>query len=147
MSVPYAAAGTELAPGQPMNPQSVVVAGASAGVGRAYAGGRAGAAEVWVGFPTVKAIVGDMLAPALLDRMLARAGYDAQQTSEPEDAARPHNLWEPVSGNHGAHGRLRCARASRECATVDRGAPAPSSQSAAPPPIGLAAAARILRRV
>jgi NAD(P)-dependent dehydrogenase (short-subunit alcohol dehydrogenase family) len=62
--------------------------------------------EVWVGFPTVTAIVGDMIAPGLLDRALARMGYDAQQTSEPEDAARPHNLWEPVSGDHGAHGRF-----------------------------------------
>jgi hypothetical protein len=65
-----------------------------------------GRREVWVGFPTVKAIVGDKIAPGLLDRFLARMGYDAQQTTEPEDPARPHNLWEPVSGDHGAHGRF-----------------------------------------
>jgi hypothetical protein len=33
-------------------------------------------------------------------------GYDSQQTSEPEDPARPDNLWMPVSGDHGAHGRF-----------------------------------------
>ena len=29
------------------------------------------------------------------DRYLARTGYDAQQTDEPEDPGRPDNLWEP----------------------------------------------------
>jgi NAD(P)-dependent dehydrogenase (short-subunit alcohol dehydrogenase family) len=62
--------------------------------------------EAWVGLPTVKAILGDRVAPGLLDRFLARVGYDSQQTSEPEDPARPDNLWVPVSGDHGAHGRF-----------------------------------------
>ena len=67
--------------------------------------------EVWVGMPTVMAILGDRLAPALLDRSLAASGIDVQQTSEPEDPARPHNLWDPLPGDHGAHGRFG-ARAS-----------------------------------
>src|SRR5688572_26863418 len=62
--------------------------------------------EVYVGMPTVKAIVGDKVAPGLLDRILAGMGYDAQQTDEPADPSRPHNLWEPVPGDHGAHGRF-----------------------------------------
>ena len=65
-----------------------------------------GRREVWVEMPTVKAILGDRVAPGLLDRFLARTGYDSQQTSEPDDPARPDNLWAPVAGDHGAHGRF-----------------------------------------
>ena len=35
---------------------------------------------------------------------LARSGYDSQQTQEAADPNRPANLWEPVAGDHGAHG-------------------------------------------
>ncbi|MFI9081899.1 trehalase-like domain-containing protein [Streptomyces sioyaensis] len=48
------------------------------------------------------------LAPALLDRDLARTGFDSQQTDEPAPAHRPGNLWDPMGGkdghDHGAHG-------------------------------------------
>lgn len=60
--------------------------------------------EVYVGAPTVEAIIGNKIAPGLLDRYLGRTGYDSQQTSEPEDPNRPDNLWKPVPGDHGAHG-------------------------------------------
>jgi short-subunit dehydrogenase len=60
--------------------------------------------ELWVGFPTVKAIIADKIAPGLLDRYLAATGYAAQQTDEPRDPSAPHNLWQPVPGDHGAHG-------------------------------------------
>jgi short-subunit dehydrogenase len=61
--------------------------------------------EVYVGGPTVKAIVANKLAPGLLDRLLAgRAGYDAQQTNGKIDPDRPDNLFEPVRGLHGARG-------------------------------------------
>jgi NAD(P)-dependent dehydrogenase (short-subunit alcohol dehydrogenase family) len=60
--------------------------------------------ELWVGWPTVQAIAGNRVVPGLADRYLASMGYDAQQTSEPEDPARPDNLWQPVPGDHGAHG-------------------------------------------
>jgi NAD(P)-dependent dehydrogenase (short-subunit alcohol dehydrogenase family) len=62
--------------------------------------------EVWVGASTVTAIVGNRVAPGLLDRYLAAAAYDSQQTEEPEDPRRPHNLWEPVPGDRGAHGEF-----------------------------------------
>jgi NAD(P)-dependent dehydrogenase (short-subunit alcohol dehydrogenase family) len=62
--------------------------------------------ELWVGTPVVKAILGDRLAPGLLDRYLAHMGYESQQTDEPENPDRPDNLWEPVPGDHGAHGRF-----------------------------------------
>lgn len=60
--------------------------------------------EIIVGMSAVKAILGDKIAPALLDHYLAATAYEAQQTDEPADHDRPHNLWEPVPGDHGARG-------------------------------------------
>ena len=60
--------------------------------------------EVYVGWPTVKAIVGNKIAPRFADWYLSRQGYEAQQTDEPVEAGRVDNLWEPVPGDHGAHG-------------------------------------------
>ena len=69
--------------------------------------------ELFVGWPTVEAIVGNKIAPGWLDHYLARNGFDTQMTDEPEDPDRPDNLWEPVPGDHGAHGRFdRLARSS-----------------------------------
>jgi short-subunit dehydrogenase len=62
--------------------------------------------EVIVGASTATAIRLEKLVPGLLDRYLAATGYDAQQTDEPEDPARPDNLFSPVPGDHGAHGRF-----------------------------------------
>jgi hypothetical protein len=44
--------------------------------------------------------------PGYLDRKLAREGYDSQQTDEAADPRGPTNLWDPVPGDHGAHGRF-----------------------------------------
>lgn len=60
--------------------------------------------EVYVGYPSMQAIIGDKIAPGLLDRILASKGYSSQMRQEPEDEERPDNLWEPVSGDAGAHG-------------------------------------------
>ncbi|HJT36670.1 MAG TPA: SDR family oxidoreductase [Pirellulales bacterium] len=60
--------------------------------------------EVWVGASSVKAILSAKLAPTVGDWVLSREGYSGQQTPEPEDPNRPNNLWEPVDGDHGAHG-------------------------------------------
>lgn len=60
--------------------------------------------EMYVGYPTVEAIIGDKIAPHFADWYLAKLGYDAQQTREPVETDRRHNLWEPVPGDHGAHG-------------------------------------------
>ena len=60
--------------------------------------------ELYVGWPSVKAIVGNKIAPRLVDWYLSRQGYEAQQTDEPVEAGRVDNLWEPVAGDHGAHG-------------------------------------------
>jgi NAD(P)-dependent dehydrogenase (short-subunit alcohol dehydrogenase family) len=62
--------------------------------------------EPWVGGSTLAVLVGNALAPGLGDRYLARTGYESQQTDEPAGPDRPDNLWEPVPGDHGAHGRF-----------------------------------------
>ncbi|MGI8962177.1 MAG: SDR family oxidoreductase [Bryobacteraceae bacterium] len=60
--------------------------------------------EVYVGFPTVKAIYGNELAPAFADRYLAEHAFSGQQTSQPVSPERPDNLFEPVDVNYGPHG-------------------------------------------
>ncbi|MET9992309.1 SDR family oxidoreductase [Streptomyces mutabilis] len=64
--------------------------------------------EYWVGGSTVATLLGQKLAPGLLDRYLARTGYDGQQTGEPVDPSRPVNLWKPpddtAPADYGAHG-------------------------------------------
>ncbi len=64
--------------------------------------------EVYVGRSTVKAIVGDKLASAAADRYLARTGYAAQLTDEPDENGRPDNLLEPLDADsdRGMHGRF-----------------------------------------
>ncbi len=62
--------------------------------------------ELKVGGTSVATIVGNELAPGLLDRYLARTAFGSQQTDEPADPDRPSNLWEPVPGDRGAHGRF-----------------------------------------
>lgn len=64
--------------------------------------------EYWVGRSTAFAILGNRLAPKLMDYYFARTGYRAQQTGAQQDPDPPSNLWEPVDGpdgaDHGAHG-------------------------------------------
>jgi NAD(P)-dependent dehydrogenase (short-subunit alcohol dehydrogenase family) len=60
--------------------------------------------ELWVGAPTVEAIQAQKFIPGLLDNYLGKTGYDAQQYDGAADPNRPNNLWEPLPGDHGAHG-------------------------------------------
>jgi short-subunit dehydrogenase len=60
--------------------------------------------ELYLGFPTLLAIEANKVVPGLLDRYLARTGFDSQQTSERVDPSRPNNLFEPVHGNFKAQG-------------------------------------------
>jgi hypothetical protein len=60
--------------------------------------------ELMVAWPTVKAILGNAVAPGLADRYLADSGYDAQQTDTPVAPDRRDNLFEPVDEDRGAHG-------------------------------------------
>ena len=62
--------------------------------------------ELYVGWPTVQAVVGNKIAPGLADLYLARTGYDSQQIDEPVSPDRRDNLFEPVPGDFAAHGRF-----------------------------------------
>ncbi len=86
--------------GQPIPPIFQPEVAAEAIVWAAYSNRR----EINVGWPTTMAVIGNNLAPGLGDYYLAKNGYDAQMTDEPEEPNRPNNLWEPLPGDHGAHG-------------------------------------------
>ena len=62
--------------------------------------------DVWVGFPTVKAILANRIAPGLIDKYLATNGYSGQLSQEASGPEAPANLFEPVPGPYGAHGRF-----------------------------------------
>jgi NAD(P)-dependent dehydrogenase (short-subunit alcohol dehydrogenase family) len=72
--------------------------------------------EYWVGASTVGTLLANAVAPGLLDRYLARTGFQSQQTSQPRDPDKPVNLWEPADSREGhdvgAHGDFD-ARAHR----------------------------------
>jgi NAD(P)-dependent dehydrogenase (short-subunit alcohol dehydrogenase family) len=62
--------------------------------------------ELWVGFPAILAILGTRMIPGFLDRKLAYDAYEGQQEPEPVRPDRQDNLYAPVPGDHGAHGRF-----------------------------------------
>jgi hypothetical protein len=53
---------------------------------------------MWVGLPTVLTILGNRVAPALLDRFLARTNVSGQQSPEHDPPGDRSNTWEPVYG-------------------------------------------------
>lgn len=61
--------------------------------------------EVWAGLPAYKAIWGNAVAPGLADRLLADQGYSGQLSDQPL-GERADNLFHPVAGDHGSHGRF-----------------------------------------
>ncbi|MCJ8166028.1 hypothetical protein MKJ04_14370 [Pontibacter sp. E15-1] len=61
--------------------------------------------EFMVGTSTLVAVVGNKLFPGIGDRYLAMTGYKGQLTSEKAED-KPDNLFEPVEGEYGAHGRF-----------------------------------------
>jgi NAD(P)-dependent dehydrogenase (short-subunit alcohol dehydrogenase family) len=65
-----------------------------------------GRKEIYVGWPTYEAILGDKMASALADRYLARSSLDDQQAETPLERGRKDNLFAPVEGDRGAHGRF-----------------------------------------
>jgi len=64
--------------------------------------------EYWVGSSTLGTLLANAVAPGVLDRYLARTGYDAQQSDEPRRGREPDNLWQASDGvdgkDFGAHG-------------------------------------------
>jgi short-subunit dehydrogenase len=62
--------------------------------------------DIWVGYPTLQAILANRIAPGLIDTYLATTGYAGQLTEEASPPDAPANLFEPVAGSYGAHGRF-----------------------------------------
>jgi len=60
--------------------------------------------EIYVGYPTFKAIIGNKIAAWYADQVLAKNGIKGQQTNEPASPDRPNNVWQPVKEDRGAHG-------------------------------------------
>lgn len=63
--------------------------------------------QFWVGASTVATLLGQRVAPRVLDRYLARTGYKSQQTDNLAPRTEP-NIWQPrddePGADHGAHG-------------------------------------------
>ena len=53
--------------------------------------------EYWVGGRPRRTLLANAVAPGLLDRYLARTGFNAQQTADPRPGPAT-NLWEPADG-------------------------------------------------
>jgi short-subunit dehydrogenase len=62
--------------------------------------------EIWVGLPTIKAILANKLVPGLLDRYLARDAYVGQLSAEPSQGESAGNLFNAVEGPWAAQGRF-----------------------------------------
>jgi hypothetical protein len=60
--------------------------------------------EVYVGGPTVKAILGNKNAPRFADRYLARNGYEARNKPASRRRIAPTIFGCRLKGDHGAHG-------------------------------------------
>ncbi len=71
--------------------------------------------SVWVGYPTFQAIIGNKIAPWFADWVLSRNGIEGQQTNEPADPDRNHNVWEPVPGDQGAYGNFGDIATNKSC--------------------------------
>ena len=63
--------------------------------------------ELYVGFPALKTIVGNKLFPTLADRMARDQAVTGQKDDElPGQFSREGNLFDPVPGDFGSHGRF-----------------------------------------
>ena len=58
----------------------------------------------------VGTLAANAIAPGLLDRYLARTGFSAQQTDQPQDPDQPANLWEPADAGRPGLRRPRALR-------------------------------------
>ena len=95
--------------------------------------------EIWVGGSTVATLMAQKVAAGLLDHYLGRTGFASQQTDQPADPDAAFNLWAPVAGDHGAHGRFDARahpRSAQVWATTHR--PAVAAVLAAGGALGLA---------
>ena len=102
--------------------------------------------EIKVGASTAVTVAGNKLLPGLGDWYLARTAVDGQQTQDPVNGDRPDNLFAPVPGDHGAHGRFddeAKPRSAQLWLTTHKGVLAAGAGVAA---AAAASAAAVLRR-
>jgi NAD(P)-dependent dehydrogenase (short-subunit alcohol dehydrogenase family) len=103
-----------------------------------------------VGASTTATVLANRLAPALLDRYLARTGYASQQTDDAGDDGRTYNLWRPVDraerDDAGAHGDFDARSHPRSAQTGLARHPALVTAAVAGAAAGLGAVIRHRRR-
>src|SRR2546423_1416345 len=98
--------------------------------------------ELPVSWGAQKLLWGQKLSPRAGNLMLLRMGWKGQHTGEPKPVDSPDNLFEPLPGDPGAHGRfddrsrrstawtaLRLALTSKKAALAVPGAAAPAAPS------------------
>jgi NAD(P)-dependent dehydrogenase (short-subunit alcohol dehydrogenase family) len=84
--------------------------------------------ELPVGWGAQKAIWGQKLSPRAGDLMLRRMGWKSQHTDEPKPLDAPDNLFHPLPGDPGAHGRFDAkARRSTAWTTLRRALHSPKA--------------------
>jgi NAD(P)-dependent dehydrogenase (short-subunit alcohol dehydrogenase family) len=118
--------------------------------GVVYAADHPARKQYFVGASTAATILANRVAPALLDRYLARTGYGSQQTGDREPD-RPDNLWEPVDeprgDDYGAHGEFdRKSHPRSAQLLVSQHPVAATAATAVTAAAGVALAARARRR-
>jgi short-subunit dehydrogenase len=102
--------------------------------------------ELLVGWPVVLGVLGQRIAPGLMDRYVANRAWVGQQSDDPEHAGRPDSLDSPVAVNIAAHGTFDHEASPDSAllwAEMHRAAVAGAALGVA---AGLVGAARLLRR-
>jgi short-subunit dehydrogenase len=62
--------------------------------------------EVWVGWPTWQAVLGQKVFPGLLDRYMAKKAWSGQLTDQAPSPDRPDNLFTPADKGYAVKGSL-----------------------------------------
>lgn len=87
-----------------------------------HAADHPGRRQYWVGGSTAATLLANRVLPAVLDRYLARTGFQSQQTQTPADPERPDNLSIPLDGagghDFGMHGTFDDRAHSRSAQVV-----------------------------
>jgi NADP-dependent 3-hydroxy acid dehydrogenase YdfG len=104
--------------------------------------------ELWIGGSTWKAIVGGaFLAPGYADRKLSgKLAWDGQMTDEPQPPGRPDDVFQPLPGDRGAHGRFDAEARTFSAELAARLHPWRTALATAASAAGLAFAVRAARR-
>jgi NADP-dependent 3-hydroxy acid dehydrogenase YdfG len=102
--------------------------------------------EFVIGWPTLLAVLGQAVAPGVMDRYLARSAWEGQMSEDPARPGMPDNLDDPVQARVGAHGAfddLASDVSPLLWADMHRGLVAGAAVGAAATVVGVA---RLLRR-